>query len=76
MRINGWHRLWLVASLAWLCIIAFYTYFAAVAAPLGWEGDVVRSAALIWVISSLAGLVIGYGVAWAIKGFMPRDEAR
>lgn len=69
MRVNGWLRLWLVGAFAWLCVVAFFTVPAIVNAPSGSEGDLIRTAALFWSVTSLAGLAVGYGVAWAIRGF-------
>lgn len=72
MRVNGWHRLWLVSVFAWLCVIVLFTAPAIVNAPSGSESDLLRTAALFWFITSLASLVVGYGVAWAIRGFQGR----
>jgi len=69
MRTNGWLRLWLVASLGWACCVGFYAYLAAATGPSGWEGDTIRTAALFWLLTSLGALAIGYGTAWAIRGF-------
>jgi hypothetical protein len=68
MKLNGWQRLWVVAILFWaLGLMAFTGVLFLDIGTADW--DIVRTAALVWVVSSIALYGIGYAVAWAIRGF-------
>ena len=70
MRLNGWQRLWLVASILWAVVIL------ALGGILQFDGDqTVRSAKEIllvvrlWVVPVAAVYGFGVGLAWVRRGF-------
>jgi len=69
MKINGWHRLWIVGAFVWALVIAGVTFPMLVTANGTTDWDLIRSAALVWIGSSVAVLLVGHGLAWAGRGF-------
>jgi hypothetical protein len=72
MRINGWQRLWLLASILWAIVIL---------ALLQSDGDqVVPSANVVlfvvrlWIVPVAAVYGIGLGLAWVRRGFQVESE--
>jgi hypothetical protein len=70
MRINGWQRLWLVASILWAVVILL------LAGILQSDGDhTVPSAngallvVRLWIVPVAAVYVFGLGLAWVRRGF-------
>jgi hypothetical protein len=70
MRINGWQRLWLLASILWAVVILV------LAGILQFDGDqTVRSAndslfvARLWIAPVAAVYGFGLGLAWVRRGF-------
>jgi hypothetical protein len=70
MRINGWQRLWLVASILWAIVILL------LAGILQSDGDQTvpsASGALfvvrLWIVPVAAVYVFGLGLAWVGRGF-------
>ena len=70
MRINGWQRLWLLASILWAVVIL------ALAGILQSDGDqTVPSAnaalfvARLWIVPVAAVYGLGIGLAWVGRGF-------
>jgi hypothetical protein len=70
MRINGWQRLWLLASIVWAVVILV------LAGILPFDGDrTVPSAneALfvmrLWIVPVAAVYGFGLGLAWVRRGF-------
>jgi hypothetical protein len=70
MRINGWQRLWLLASILWGVVIL------ALAGILQFDGDhTVPSAnealfvARLWIVPVAAVYGFGLGLAWVRRGF-------
>jgi hypothetical protein len=70
MRINGWERLWLLASIVWAVVILL------LAGILQFDGDqtvpstnqalfVVR----LWIVPVAAVYGFGLGLAWVRRGF-------
>lgn len=78
MRINGWYRLWIVASvlMAAGCGFIVYEQYAFSSAD-SIDSDAVRTMALVWAIGSVALLLLGHLVAWALRGFgrQKKEEA-
>jgi hypothetical protein len=74
MRINGWQRLWLVASILWAAVILL------LAGILQSDGDqTVPSANValfvrLWVVPVAAVYGFGLGLAWVRRGF--RHESK
>jgi hypothetical protein len=70
MRINGWQRLWLLASIVWAVAILL------LAGILQFEGDqTVPSADValfvvrLWIVPVAAVYGFGLGLAWVRRGF-------
>jgi hypothetical protein len=70
MRINGWQRLWLVASILWAVVVLL------LAGILQADGDQTvpsANAALfavrLWIVPVAAVYGFGFGLAWVRRGF-------
>ena len=65
--LTGWQRLWLVASILWaVVILALAGRFA----PDGvWSTQTVLFAVRLWIVPVVAVYGVGFGVAWAVRGF-------
>jgi hypothetical protein len=70
MRINGWQRLWLLASIVWAVVILL------LAGILQFDGDhTVLSANVallvvrLWLVPVAAVYGFGLGLAWVRRGF-------
>ena len=75
MRINGWQRLWLLASILWAVVIL------ALAGILQPDGDqTVQSAneamflVRLWVVPVAAVYGFGLGLAWVRRGFQVESK--
>ena len=75
MRINGWQRLWLLASILWAVVILV------LAGMLRFDGD--RTApsanealfvARLWIVPVAAGYGFGLGLAWVRRGFQVESQ--
>ena len=70
MRINGWQRLWLLASIIWAVVIL------ALAGILQSSGDqtvpsvtVAMLLVRLWIVPVAAVYGFGLGLAWVRRGF-------
>ena len=63
--INGWQRLWLLASILWAVVIL------ALAGPpdRGWTVQSAMFVVRLWVVPAVAVYALGYGLAWVMRGF-------
>ena len=73
MRINGWQRLWLLASILWAVVVLV---LADAARILQFDGDqTVPSANValfvvrLWIVPVAAVYGFGLGLAWVRRGF-------
>ena len=70
MRINGWQRLWLLASILWAVVILL---LAGVLQSDGVQSvpsaNVVLFVVRLWIVPVLAVYGFGLGLAWVIRGF-------
>ncbi len=70
MSINGWQRLWLVASILWAVVILL------LAGILQSDGDQTVPSAngalfvvRLWIVPVAAVYVLGLGLVWVRRGF-------
>jgi hypothetical protein len=70
MRINGWQRLWLVASILWAVVVLL------LAGILQSDGDQTVPSAngalfvvRLWIVPVAAVYMFGLGLAWVRRGF-------
>ena len=70
MRINGWQRLWLLASIFWAVVILV------LAGILQFDGDQTVPSAnealfvvRLWIVPVAAVYGFGLGLAWVRRGF-------
>lgn len=65
--LNGWKRLWLVASILWaVVVLAVAGRFA----PHGdWSTQTALFAVRLWIVPVVAVYAFGLGLAWVRLGF-------
>jgi hypothetical protein len=66
MRINGWQRLWLLASMLWAVVIL------ALSGILQSDGPTAKEALFVvrlWIVPIAAVYGFGLGLAWVRRGF-------
>jgi hypothetical protein len=75
MRINGWQRLWLLASILWAVVVVV------LAGILQFNGDqTVPSAKMalfvvrLWIVPVAAVYGFGLGLAWVHRGFQVESK--
>jgi hypothetical protein len=75
MRINGWQRLWLLASILWAVVILV------LAGILQFDGDqTVPSANValfvvrLWIVPVATVYWFGFGLAWVRRGFQVESK--
>ena len=75
MQMNGWQRLWLLASILWAVVIL------ALAGFLQFDGDqVVPNAHMVlfvvrlWIVPVAAIYAFGLGLAWVRRGFQVESK--
>jgi hypothetical protein len=75
MRINGWQRLWLLASILWAVVIL------ALAGILQSGGDhtvpsanVAMLVVRLWIVPVAAVYGFGLGLAWVRRGFQVESK--
>ena len=70
MHINGWQRVWLLASILWaVVILALAGRFQ----PSGEQAvpsvNMVVFALRLWIVPVVAAYAFGHGLAWVRRGF-------
>ncbi len=66
MRVNGWLRLWLFASILWAVVILALSGILRSDGPTTTETMfVVR----LWIMPVVAVYGVGFGLAWVRRGF-------
>jgi hypothetical protein len=66
MRINGWQRLWLLASILWAVVILALAGFLQSDVPSANEAMLVVR---LWLVPVAAVYGLGLGLAWVRRGF-------
>ena len=70
MRINGWQRLWLLASILWAGVILL---LAGILQSDGHQtvpgANAVLFVVRLWIVPVLAVYGFGHGLAWVRRGF-------
>ena len=70
MRINGWRRLWLLASILWaVVILALAGILQSDGDPIVPSANVVLFVVRLWIVPVSAVYGFGLGVAWVRRGF-------
>ena len=63
--LNGWQRLWLLASILWAVVI-----LAGAGPPDGgWSTQSALFVVRLWIMPVAAVYVFGLGLAWVMRGF-------
>lgn len=68
MRINGWQRLWLVASILWAVVILLLAGPSNGAQTVP-NANVVLFLVRLWLVPVSAAYGLGLGLAWVRRGF-------
>ena len=75
MRINGWQRLWVLASILWAVVILL------LAGILQFDGDHPAASAndalfvaRLWIVPVTAVYGFGLGLAWVRRGFVVESK--
>jgi hypothetical protein len=75
MRINGWQRLWLVASILWAVVILL---LAGILQSDGGQTVPSANTALLvvrlWIVPVAAVYAFGLGLAWVRRGFQVESK--
>ena len=70
MRINGWQRLWLVASILWAVVVLLLAGILRVNCdPTVPSANVALFVVRLWIVPVAAVYVFGLGLAWVRRGF-------
>jgi len=70
MHLNGWQRLWLLASLVWaVAILALAGIFQSSGHEAIPSANMVLFLVRLWIVPVAAGYASGLGVAWVRHGF-------
>ena len=70
MHINGWQRLWLLASILWAAVIlALSGILQSDGVPAVPSADVVLFVVRLWIVPVAAVYALGFGLAWVGRGF-------
>lgn len=68
MHINGWQRVWVLASILWaVVIVALAGRFQPDGEQV--EGAMVLAALRLWIVPVGAAYALGLGLAWVRRGF-------
>ena len=70
MHLNGWQRVWLLASILWaVAIVALAGRFQSNADQLAASTNLVLFAVRLWIVPVAATYLFGYALAWVRRGF-------
>ena len=69
MHLNGWQRVWLLASILWAAVIVALAGRFRSSTELAASTDMVLIAARLWIVPVAAAYAFGYGLVWVRRGF-------
>ena len=69
MRINGWQRLWLVASILWALVILLLVGILQSDGRTVPSADTALLVARLWIVPVAAVYGFGLGLVWVRRGF-------
>jgi hypothetical protein len=70
MQINGWQRLWLLASVLWaVVILALSGILQSDGDPAVPSADAVLFVVRLWIVPVAAVYALGFGLSWVSRGF-------
>ena len=70
--LNGWQRLWLVASILWAVVL-----LALAGTPDdGWTAQSALFVVRLWIVPVTAVYALGLGLAWVMRGFHAGQSGR
>ena len=76
MHINGWRRLWMLASILWavaiLALAGVFQFGSDRAVP---SANMVLFLVRLWVVPVAAVYASGLGLAWVRRGFQVESES-
>jgi hypothetical protein len=74
MQMNGWQRLWLLASILWaVVILALAGFFLSDGDQLAQQANMVLFVRL-WIVPVAAVYSFGLGLAWVRRGFQVESK--
>ena len=75
MRMNGWQRLWLLASILWaVVILALAGRFQSGGGQVVPSANMVLFVVRLWIVPVAAVYAFGLGLAWVRRGFQVESK--
>jgi hypothetical protein len=76
MRINGWQRLWVLASILWAVIILALAgvFFQSPGDQTAASANEALLVLRLWIVPVAAVYVFGFGLAWVRRGFQVESK--
>jgi hypothetical protein len=74
MHINGWQRLWLLASIVWAVVILALAGSFQSGGQLVPSADTVLFVVRLWIVPVAAVYAFGSGLAWVRRGFQVESK--
>jgi hypothetical protein len=74
MRINGWQRLWLLASILWAVILVLAGILQSGGDQTVPSANVVLLVVRLWIVPVSAVYGFGLGLAWVRRGFQVESK--
>lgn len=76
MHINGWQRLWLLASIVWaVVVLSLAGFFQSDGDRAATSADMVLFVVRLWVVPVAAVYAFGVGLAWVRSGFAMESKS-
>ena len=75
MHINGWQRLWLLASILWaVVILALSGILQSDGDPGAPSADMLLFVMRLWIVPVAAVYALAFGLAWVGRGFQVESK--